>query len=57
VKSSSIIDRGITIMAAPYPFSIIATADGIATAAGSAMVVHGLVAITGRKIEIVTTND
>jgi hypothetical protein len=57
VKSSSIIDHGITIMAAPYPFSITATADGIATAAGSAMVVHGLVAITGRKIEIITTND
>jgi hypothetical protein len=53
-KSSSLVDRGKTIMASPFLNSLtISSLDGVAFVQGISMVFHGSAAITGRKIEIV----
>jgi hypothetical protein len=54
-KSSSLVYGGKTIMADPFPSSIMVSAlDGVGFARGAELTFHGSVAITGRKIEVVT---
>jgi hypothetical protein len=52
VRSSSIVDHGHVISAPPYPVSITAAVSGSGNVNGQQTIFKGLVALTGRKIEI-----
>jgi hypothetical protein len=52
VRSSSIVDRGHVISAPPNPSSITAAVAGSGDVNGQQAIFKGLVALTGRKIEI-----
>ena len=53
LKSSSVVDHQNVIMARPLLSSLTSSLDGVAIVQGESVVLHGSVAITGRKVEVV----
>jgi hypothetical protein len=52
-KSATLVDHGIHLTSQPFPSSITSSVDGVARVQNEDIIIHGSVAITGRKLELV----